>query len=117
MATLVRLLPHQAQLVQAPFVFLDITFFFLVSGYASGKTSSLVYAILNTVKLLLGKKDFDGAKKYLETTTVEGYYTLKSIYTLLNRKKIKMPVVDLIYSIVMNNDDPEKLATFLINKD
>ena len=67
--------------------------------------------------ILLGKKDFDGAKKYLETTTVEGYYTLKSIYTLLNRKKIKMPVVDLIYSIVMNNDDPEKLATFLINKD
>ena len=38
-------------------------------------------------------------------------------FVILNRKKIKMPVVDLIYSIVMNNDDPEKLATFLINKD
>ena len=59
MATLVKLLPHQAQLVQAPFVFLEKAFFFLVAGYASGKTSSLVYAILNTVKLLLGKKDLE----------------------------------------------------------
>ena len=60
MATLVKLLSHQAQLVQAPFVFLEIAFFFLVAGYASGKTSSLVYAVLNTVKLLLGKKDLEG---------------------------------------------------------
>ena len=60
MATLVKLLQHQAQLVQAPFIFLEIAFFFLVAGYASGKTSSLVYAILNTVKLLLGKKDLEG---------------------------------------------------------
>ena len=60
MATLVKLLSHQAQLVQAPFVFLEKAFFFLVAGYASGKTSSLVYAILNTVKLLLGKKDLEG---------------------------------------------------------
>lgn len=56
---LVKLLPHQGQLVQAPFVYPDITFFFLVAGYASGKTSSLVYAILHTIKLLLGKKDFE----------------------------------------------------------
>ena len=56
---LVRLLPHQGQLVQAPFVYPDITFFFLVAGYASGKTSSLVYAILHTIKLLLGKKDLE----------------------------------------------------------
>ena len=64
----------------------------------------------------LGKKDFDGAKKYLESTTVEGYYTLKSIYTLLRRKKIKMPVIDLIYNIVMKDDDPNKLVKFLMEK-
>lgn len=58
--TLVKLLPHQGQLVQAPYVFPDIRFFFLVAGYASGKTSALVYAILNTVKKLLGKKDKEG---------------------------------------------------------
>ncbi|MDD4187451.1 MAG: NAD(P)H-dependent glycerol-3-phosphate dehydrogenase [Bacilli bacterium] len=66
--------------------------------------------------ILLGKKDYKGAKKYLDTTTVEGYYTLKSIYTLLRRKKIKMPLIDLIYKIVMKNDDPGLLIKFLITK-
>lgn len=66
--------------------------------------------------VLLGQKKFADATKYLEATTVEGYYTLKSIYTLLRRKKIKMPVVDLIYNIVMKGEQPEKLATFLMEK-
>lgn len=56
---LVRLLPHQAELLQAPFVFTGINFFFLIAGYASGKTSALVKAIEHTVKLLLGKKDLE----------------------------------------------------------
>lgn len=60
MAVTVKLLPHQANLVQAPYVFPDIRFFALVAGYASGKTSALVYCILNAVKTLLGKKDKEG---------------------------------------------------------
>ena len=56
---LVKLLPHQAELLQAPFVFPGINFFFLLAGYASGKTSALVKAIEHTVKLLLGKKDLE----------------------------------------------------------
>ena len=56
---LVRLLPHQAELLQAPFVFPEINFFFLIAGYASGKTSALVKAIEHTVHLLLGKKDLE----------------------------------------------------------
>ena len=56
---LVKLLPHQAQLLQAPYVFPDINFFFLVAGYASGKTSALVKAIEYTTKQLLGKKDLE----------------------------------------------------------
>ena len=56
---LVRLLPHQAQLLQAPFVFPEINFFFLIAGYASGKTSALVKAIEHTIRLLLGKKDLE----------------------------------------------------------
>lgn len=66
--------------------------------------------------ILLGSKRYDEAREYLDNTTVEGYYTLKSIYTLLRRKKIKMPVIDLIYNIVMKDDDPVKLAKFLIEK-
>ncbi len=55
-------------------------------------------------------------EEYVSTNTVEGYYTLKSIYKLVRRKKIKMPVVDLIYKIVMNGDNPDNLAKFLIDK-
>ena len=65
---------------------------------------------------LLGS-DKKAAKEYLDNTTVEGYYTLKSIYTLIRRKRIKMPVIDLIYKIVMNDDDPKKLEKFLMEKE
>lgn len=66
--------------------------------------------------VILGSGDFNKAREYLENTTVEGYYTLKSIYALLRKKKIKMPVIDLIYNIVMKDDDPNKLAKFLMDK-
>ena len=69
-----------------------------------------------TYGTLLGKKDIKSAEKYLNEYTVEGYYTLKSIYALLRKKKIKMPVIDLIYSIIMKNKDPILLSTFLMNK-
>jgi len=67
--------------------------------------------------VLLGKKDFDGAKAYLENNTVEGYNTLKTIHSLLRKKRIKMPIINLIYEIVVNEKDPESLVKFLINKD
>ena len=60
MATLVKLLPHQGQLVQAPYVFPEINFIFMVAGYASGKTSGLTKAIEQACKKLLGKKDLEG---------------------------------------------------------
>ena len=66
--------------------------------------------------ILIGKKDYKAANNYLETNTVEGYYTLKSIYKLLRKKKIKMPVIDLIYKVIMNNEDPTLLVDFLLNK-
>ena len=56
-------------------------------------------------------------EEYLNNTTVEGYYTLQSIYKLVRKRKIKMPVVNLIYDIIMNDKDPHLLAEFLINKE
>ncbi len=56
-------------------------------------------------------------KKYLENNTVEGYYTLESMYRLIKKNKIKLPIIDLIYDIVMNDVDASKLAEFLITKD
>lgn len=66
--------------------------------------------------LLIGQKKLKEAEEYVASTTVEGYYTLKSIYTLVRRKKIDMPIINLIYQIIINKKDPEKLAEFLIKK-
>lgn len=70
-----------------------------------------------TYGILIGKKNYIMADDYLEHNTVEGYYTLKSIHTLIKRKKIDMPIINLIYQIIINKKEPEKLSEFLIKKD
>lgn len=55
--------------------------------------------------------------QYLLANTVEGYNTLHSIYDLLISKNISIPIIDLIYEIVVNGDDPRKLLTFLVEKE
>lgn len=54
--------------------------------------------------------------RYLQNTTVEGLYTLQSIYQLLRNKQVDMPIIDLIYDIVNHRKQPEALLTFLIEK-
>lgn len=66
--------------------------------------------------ILIGQKKIKEAEEYVTNTTVEGYYTLKSIYTLVRRRKIDMPIINLIYQIIINKKEPEKLAEFLIKK-
>ena len=61
-------------------------------------------------------KDNKKIQNYLDNHTVEGYYTLDTIYHLLKRKKIKIELINIIYDIVYNSKDPETLATFLITK-
>lgn len=46
MSSTIKCLPHQAKMIQAPFVFDDIRFFFLIAGYASGKNSAMDSLIL-----------------------------------------------------------------------
>lgn len=67
-------------------------------------------------KLIGSKASKEEIKNYLENTTVEGYYTLTSIYELLKDKNVKIPTIDLIYDIVVNGRNPEILFNFLINK-
>lgn len=68
--------------------------------------------------LLIGKKEAnEKIKDYLNDNTVEGYYTLLSIKDLTKNRKIKMPIINIIYEIVVNNKNPEILSEFLINKD
>lgn len=67
-------------------------------------------------KMLGQKKSKEEIKKYLSTTTVEGFYTLESIYKLLKNKKVSIPIIDLIYEIAVNGKNPEILLTFLVEK-
>lgn len=55
-------------------------------------------------------------EQFKATTTIEGLYTLKSIYKLLNNKKVNIPIINLIYDIIFNDKNPEELKDFLIKK-
>ena len=70
-----------------------------------------------TLGYLIGnKKSKKEIEDYMNNTTIEGLYTLKSIYKLINNKKVKIPIIDLIYDIIYKNKNPEELITFLIKK-
>lgn len=58
--TTVKLLRHQGIIMQAPYIYENIRYFFDVAGYASGKTSALCYCIARATKDLQGKKDLEG---------------------------------------------------------
>ena len=66
---------------------------------------------------LLGKKiPKDEIEDYKCSTTIEGLYTLKSIYQLTKDQNVDMPIIDLIYDIVEKGKEPEELKRFLIEK-
>ncbi len=53
---------------------------------------------------------------YLNNTTVEGMYTLKSIHKLVKKKNVKMPIINLIYNIITHKKEKEEILKFLIEK-
>lgn len=53
---------------------------------------------------------------YLNHTTVEGMYTLKSIHKLVRSKNVKMPIINLINDIISGKKNKEELLRFLIEK-
>ena len=65
-------------------------------------------------KLIGEKRSNEELDEYLKNTTVEGFYTLESIYKLLKNKKVSIPIIDLIYDIAVEGKDPEELLTFLV---
>lgn len=67
-------------------------------------------------KLIGQKTPRENIDEYLKNTTVEGYYTLESIYQLLKDKEVTIPTIDLIYEIVVEGKDPELLLSFLVYK-
>lgn len=97
----VKLLEHQALLVQSPFVNSDIRFHFLIAGYASGKTSGLVYAILHTVKNLLGKKDEEGHNPKILVASKNLTFMKKTLTGLLEQD-LKMTCSEYTYDKAHN---------------
>lgn len=68
--------------------------------------------------IMIGKKlSKKKINEYVNSTTIEGLYTLKSIHKLLQNKNIKMPIINLIYDIIYNGKNPDEFITFLNIKD
>lgn len=64
-------------------------------------------------KMIGEKIDKNIIEEYKKNTTIEGLYTLKSIYDLIHIKNIKMPIIDIIYGIVYNNKDSRLIEDYL----
>lgn len=64
---------------------------------------------------LIGSKS-NKIDDYIANTTIEGLYTLKSIYKLIKNKKVKMPIVDIMYRIIILKEDITLLTKYLITK-
>lgn len=70
-----------------------------------------------TYGYMLGKKQSkESIDHYVKTTAIEGLYTIQSIYKLLKNKKVKIPIINLIYDIIENRKKVEALPQFLIEK-
>lgn len=76
-------------------------------------TKSRNYSFGYLIGQSASQKEID---KYLEETTVEGMYTLKSIHKLVRKKKVKMPIINLIHDIIIGKKEKEKMLKFLIEK-
>ena len=58
----------------------------------------------------------DEIDNYINNTTIEGLYTLKSIHKLIKNKKVDIPIIDLIHDIVFYDKDSNEIKRFLIEK-
>lgn len=67
-------------------------------------------------KLIGSKPPKEEIDEFVKNNTIEGYYTLESIYQLLKNKQVSIPIIDLIYEITVNGDNPELLFSFLVYK-
>lgn len=71
---------------------------------------------------ILGKiigegKETNEINSYIRNTTVEGLDTLKAVKKLTDDKKICVPIINTIYNIVINKQNPKLLIEFLMQKE
>ena len=66
--------------------------------------------------MLGSKKNKEEIDNYVANTTIEGLYTIQSIYKLLKNKKVRIPIINLIYDIIEGKKNVDDLPAFLISK-
>lgn len=64
-------------------------------------------------KMLGENRPKEEIKKYKKETTIEGLYTLESIYNLIKKKKVYMPIIYLIKDIVDGKKEAKTLIDLL----
>lgn len=102
----------------------------MIEDFSGNKMTMLMYAGIGDIWLtatsptsrnyafgnLVGKKSSQQEiNDYLKNTTVEGYYTLKSLYELFKKNNYKMEIIDILYSIIYDNKDISLLEEYLSN--
>ena len=64
---------------------------------------------------MIGKKlPKEEIEEYMNSTTIEGLYTLDSVYKLCKKKKIDVPMIKLIYNIIYKNEKPEEVLKQIV---
>lgn len=69
-----------------------------------------------TLGLLLATKEKTDIDDYIQNHTVEGYYTLISIYQLIKEKNLSSPLIELLYQILFHNQEKKELLALLTSK-
>lgn len=71
-----------------------------------------------TLGKMIGRKaNKEEIEDYIKNTTIEGLYTLNSIYMLLKEKNIDIPLINVIYDIIYNNKDSSNLIDYITIKE
>lgn len=71
-----------------------------------------------TLGKMIGRKaNKEEIDNYIKNTTIEGLYTLKSIYMLLKEKNIDISLINIIYDIIYNNKDSSSLINYITIKE
>ena len=83
----------------------------LILTCTSSKSRNFTYG-----RLIGSKASLSIINEYQNNTTIEGLYTLRSIYKLLKNKKVKMPIIDIMYSIIIKGENVDLIPSFLIGK-
>lgn len=66
-----------------------------------------------TLGILIATESQEKIKEFIENNTVEGYYTLLSIYQIIQSNHINSPLIQILYEILFKTKDKKELFTIL----